>query len=94
MGSSIPGITEKRKKEISDKLYHNIFFNKKFREGVKKDFGEILDRGLKLLETLPNPQTLKEAEDKLNNTPRKVLNYLTPNEFQEKLLMLPEFNSL
>lgn len=33
-------------------------------------------------------------EDKLNNTPRKCLNYLTPLEFQEKLLMLPEFNSL
>jgi IS30 family transposase len=39
-------------------------------------------------------QYLDLLENKLNNTPRKCLNYLTPLEFQEKLLMLPEFNSL
>jgi IS30 family transposase len=38
-------------------------------------------------------QYLTILETKLNNTPRKVLNYLTPNEFQYKMLSSSQFNS-
>jgi len=65
MGNSTPGLSEKRRKEISDRLYHGIYFNKKYREGVKKDFQKLLDMGLKNLELSQNPKTIKEGEDRV-----------------------------
>ena len=65
MESSIPGISNKRMKKISNRLMHNIYFNKKYRDGVKKDFQELLDMGLKNLELSQNPRTIKEGEDRI-----------------------------
>lgn len=61
-------------------------------ENMNKRIRRFIPKGISVEGITQDYLTL--LEDKLNNTPRKVLNYLTPNEFQEKLLMLPEFNSL
>lgn len=61
-------------------------------ENMNKRIRRFIPKGISVEEITQDYLTL--LEDKLNNTPRKVLNYLTPNEFQKKLLMLPEFNSL
>lgn len=61
-------------------------------ENMNKRIRRFIPKGISVEDITQEYLTL--LEDKLNNTPRKVLNYLTPNEFQKKLLMLPEFNSL
>lgn len=61
-------------------------------ENMNKRIRRFIPKGISVEEI--TQEYLNLLEDKLNNTPRKVLNYLTPNEFQKKLLMLPEFNSL
>lgn len=60
-------------------------------ENMNKRIRRFIPKGISVEEITQEYLTL--LENKLNNTPRKVLNYLTPNEFQEKLLTLPEFNS-
>lgn len=60
-------------------------------ENMNKRIRRFIPKGISVEEI--TQEYLDLLEDKLNNTPRKVLNYLTPNEFQKKLLMLPEFNS-
>jgi IS30 family transposase len=86
-------------KEIGEKLkvqtyacnpYHS--WEKGTVENMNKRIRRFIPKGISVEEITQDYLTL--LEDKLNNTPRKVLNYLTPNEFQKKLLMLPEFNSL
>jgi IS30 family transposase len=85
-------------KEIGEKLkvqtyacnpYHS--WEKGTVENMNKRIRRFIPKGISVEEITQDYLTL--LEDKLNNTPRKVLNYLTPNEFQKKLLMLPEFNS-
>lgn len=61
-------------------------------ENMNKRIRRFIPKGMSIDGITQEYLTL--LEDKLNNTPRKCLNYLTPLEFQEKLLMLPEFNSL
>ena len=84
-------------KEIGEKLkvqtyacnpYHS--WEKGTVENMNKRIRRFIPKGISVEEITQDYLTL--LEDKLNNTPRKVLNYLTPNEFQKKLLMLPEFN--
>lgn len=61
-------------------------------ENMNKRIRKFIPKGISVDQITQSYLTL--LENKLNNTPRKCLNYLTPLEFQEKLLMLPEFNSL
>lgn len=61
-------------------------------ENMNKRIRRFIPKGMSVEQI--TQEYLNLLEDKLNNTPRKVLNYLTPLEFQKKLLMLPEFNSL
>ena len=86
-------------KEIGEKLkvqtyacnpYHS--WEKGTVENMNKRIRRFIPKGISVEEI--TQEYLDLLEDKLNNTPRKCLNYLTPNEFQKKLLMLPEFNSL
>lgn len=86
-------------KEIGEKLevqtyacnpYHS--WEKGGVENMNKRIRRFIPKGISVEEITQDYLNL--LEDKLNNTPRKCLNYLTPNEFQKKLLMLPEFNSL
>ncbi len=85
-------------KEIGEKLkvqtyacnpYHS--WEKGTVENMNKRIRKFIPKGISVEGITQNYLNL--LENKLNNTPRKVLNYLTPNEFQEKLLTLPEFNS-
>lgn len=62
---SIPGISKKLIKEAGRKMMHKIYFNKKYRENVKKDFQQLLDIGLKNLELSQNPKTIKDGEDRI-----------------------------
>ena len=61
-------------------------------ENMNKRIRKFIPKGITIDEI--TQEYLNLLENKLNNTPRKCLNYLTPLEFQEKLLMLPEFDSL
>ena len=61
-------------------------------ENMNKRIRRFIPKGISVDQITQSYLTL--LENKLNNTPRKCLNYLTPLEFQEKLLMLPEFSSV
>lgn len=93
------GAENSRYKTIANKLnidtyacnpYHS--WEKGTVENMNKRIRRFIPKGISV--DLITQSYLTLLEEKLNTTPRKILNYLTPNEYQEKLLMLSEFNSL
>jgi hypothetical protein len=58
-------ISEKERRKAGLLLLNRIYFNKRFRETVKKDFTQMREVGVKLLESYPNTATLKVSKDRV-----------------------------
>ena len=52
-------------RRAASKLMHKIYFNKKRREEIKKDFTKMLEIGLKMLELNANQTDIKSGKDRI-----------------------------
>ena len=85
-------------KEIGEKLRVEIYacnpyhsWEKGGVENMNKRIRRFIPKGSSV--EFITQQYLNILETKLNSTPRKVLNYLTPFEFQRKIVLTSQFNS-